>query len=406
MSFEHFLPQIIIIIVVAKLGAELAHRLGQPAVLGELAAGVIVGGSVLGWVKADNEVLHIFAELGAVLLLFEVGLECDLTQLLRIGGAALYVACAGVVLPFALGYGVAVLLGMEQSVAIFTGAALTATSVGITARVFSDMKRLQTREAQIVLGAAVADDIIGLIILAVVSGLAIHGTISAPKIAQVSAMAVVFLASTLIIGIRAAPLLLRVLEGAYTRGVLVSGIVALCLLISWLSAKSGLAPIVGAFAAGLLLARTEEPEQLQMRIRPIAELLIPIFFVMMGAQINLNTINVTSHAGRTTLLLTGLLLFVAVIGKVIGCGSIRSRDLNRALIGFGMIPRGEVGLIFAGMGLKLKILSDSYYTAIVTMVMATTLITPPLLKWVIERSPESEPATEEVELAEAPQDVL
>lgn len=371
MSFEHFLPQIIIIIVVAKLGAELAHRLGQPAVLGELLAGVIVGGSVLGWVKADNEVLHIFAELGAVLLLFEVGLECDLTDLLRIGGAA-----------------------------------LTATSVGITARVFSDMKRLQTKEAQIVLGAAVADDIIGLIILAVVSGLAIHGTISAPKIAQVSAMAVLFLASTLIIGIRAAPLLLRVLEGAETRGVLVSGIVALCLLISWLSAKSGLAPIVGAFAAGLLLARTKEPEHIQTRIRPIAELFIPIFFVMMGAQINLNTINVTSHAGRATLLLTGLLLFVAVIGKVIGCGSIRSRGLNRALIGFGMIPRGEVGLIFAGMGLKLKILSDNYYTAIVTMVMATTLITPPLLKWIIERSPESEPATEEVELAEAPQDVL
>jgi Kef-type K+ transport system membrane component KefB len=406
MSFEHFLPQIIIIIVAAKLGAELAHRLGQPAVLGELLAGVMVGGSVLGWVEADNEVLHIFAELGAVLLLFEVGLECDLTQLLRIGGAALYVACAGVALPFALGYGMAALLGQEQAVAIFVGAALTATSVGITARVFSDMNRLQTKEAQIVLGAAVADDIIGLIILAVVSGLAKHKTVQVMEIAQISVVSVAFLTITLVIGVRAAPLLLRVMERARTRGVLVSGIVSLCFFVSMLSAKIRLAPIVGAFAAGLLLARTEEPEQLQTRIRPIAELLIPVFFVIMGARINLSTVNVTTGEGRATLLLGGLLLLAAIVGKVFGCGSLPAEGFNRALIGFGMVPRGEVGLIFADRGLKGHVLTDNLYTAILMMVMGTTLLTPPLLKWLIERSPKAAPATEEVELAEAPQDVL
>lgn len=406
MSFEHFLPQIIIILVAAKLGAELAHRLGQPAVLGELVAGVIVGGSVLGWVKADNEVLRIFAELGAVLLLFEVGLECDLIQLLRIGGSALYVACAGVALPFTLGYGVAVGLGMEQKAAVFVGAALVATSVGITARVLSDMQRLQTQEAQIILGAAVADDILGLIILAVVSSMAIKGAVSLAEVAQISIVSVVFLVATLVIGIRAAPWLLRVLERARTQGVLVSGVIALCLFVAMLSAKIQLAPIVGAFAAGLLLARTEEPEQLQTRIRPIAELLIPVFFVIMGARINLSTVDVTTPEGRATLLLGGLLLLVAVVGKVFGCGSLPAKGFNRALIGFGMVPRGEVGLIFADRGLKYHILTDSLYTTILIMVMGTTLITPPLLKWLIERSPQAAPATEEVELAEAPQDVL
>jgi Kef-type K+ transport system membrane component KefB len=374
--------------------------------LGELLAGVIVGGSVLKVVDGHNDLLHVFAELGAVLLLFEVGLECDLTQLLRIGGAALYVAVAGVVLPFASGYGVAAALGTETKVAIFIGATLTATSVGITARVLADMKRLQTKEAQIVLGAAVADDIIGLIILAVVSGLAIHGTISALKIAQISAIAVAFLVSTMVVGIWAAPLLLKILDRARTRGVLVSGVMVLCLLTALLSAKSGLAPIVGAFAAGLLLARTEEPEHIQARIRPIAELLIPVFFVIMGAQIDVRTVNAATADGRATLLLSGLLFVVAVLSKVIGCGSLRSRGLNRALIGFGMVPRGEVGLIFAKTGMEHHILTPNLYTAIVTMVMATTLITPPLLKWVIDRSSTSEPAKEEVELVEAPQDVL
>lgn len=406
MSFEQFLLQLTIILVAAKLGAELAHRLGQPAVLGELLAGFVIGGSILKVVSGRDELLHIFAELGAVLLLFEVGLECDLTQLLRIGGAALYVACAGVALPFALGYGVGVAFHLSTSVAIFLGASLTATSVGITARVFSDMKRLQTKEAQIVLGAAVADDIIGLVILAIVSGLAERNTISVGNIAQVSAIAVLFLVGTIVVGIWAAPLLLKFVDQARTGGVLVGGVIALCFFVSLLAAKSGLAPIVGAFAAGLLLARTEHQEHIQDRIKPIAEFLIPVFFVIMGAQMNLQSLSVSSAAGRWTLLLTVVLFVVAVIGKVVGCGSIRTKGLNRYLIGFGMIPRGEVGLIFAGTGLKHGILTDDLYTAIVTMVMATTLVSPPLLKWIIERSPESAPSTEEVEMTEAPEAVL
>lgn len=406
MPFDHLLLSLVTLLVSAKLGAELAHRCGQPAVLGELLAGLLVGASALKLIDGNDETLHLFAELGAVLLLFEVGLECDLTQLLRIGGTALYVAAAGVVLPFGFGYGVGVLLGEPTPVAIFLGAALTATSVGITARVFADMQRLQTKEAQIVLGAAVADDVIGLIILAVVSGLAVQQTVSLLKVAQVTGVALGFLVVTLVVGLRAAPQLLRLMDRARSHGVLVSGALALCFAVSWLAERSGLAPIVGAFAVGLLLARTEQVENLTGRIKPIAEWLIPVFFVMMGARMDLRTVSLATPEGRGTLLLAGLLFVVGVLGKVAGGGSVPTRTLNRALIGCGMIPRGEVGLIFADTGLKHKILTDRLYTAIVIMVMATTLVTPPLLKWILSRDPHTDPASEAVSLPDAPADVV
>lgn len=406
MEIEQLLLSLTIILVAAKLGAEAAHRIGQHAVLGELLAGVIVGNSVLKLIDGHDKTLHLFAELGAVLLLFEVGLECDLTQMLRIGGAAMYVAVAGVVLPFALGYGVGAAMGMPTEVAVFLGATLTATSIGITARVFSDLNRLQTKEAQIVLGAAVADDVIGLIILAVVSGLAIRQTISATEIAQVTATAVGFLVVTLVVGIWAAPQLLRIVARARTGGVLVGSALALCFTLSLLAAVSGLAPIVGAFAAGLLLARTEHVEKLTARMQPIAEWLIPIFFVMLGAEMDLTTINVSTELGRSTLWLAALLFAVGVAGKVVGCGSLPTKSLNRALIGIGMIPRGEVGLIFAKTGRQAEILDSALFTAIVLMVMATTLVTPPLLKFIIARAHASSPPTEPVELPDPPAEVV
>ena len=382
---------IIIILVFAKVFGELAERIGQTPVLGELVAGVILGTSVLGWIRADraaalapeSSCLIFLAELGVIILLFEVGLESDLEDFLRVGWSAILVAMIGVVGPFAFGYYSSILLGLSYTSAIFMGAALTATSVGITARTLGDLGQMRTSAAKIILGAAVIDDVIGLIILAVVGSLVAGDTVSFGEVGKVVLLAVAFLVGGIAIGIPLAPHMLGLAKKLRTRGMLTISAFLFCLTLAYFAHELGLAAIVGAFAAGLVLARTEDLVHIQQRIKPIADIFVPIFFVMLGVSVNLSVMNPLDPHARGNLAFIGILVFVAVAMKVVAGLGVLKRGVSRLVVGVGMIPRGEVGLIFASIGLTRNIISSAEYAAIVAVVIITTFITPPLLKLVL-----------------------
>lgn len=368
-----------IILVAAKIGGEIAERIGQPAVLGELVAGVLVGGSVLGIVR-ENEIIDILAQIGVVILLFEIGVSSDFDVFMQAGLQAFVVAAVGVILPFVGGYFLASYLGMSIMQAVFLGATLTATSVGITVRVFHDLGHSKKKEAHIIIGAAVIDDVMALFILAVVIGLATTGIVTVFNVFKIMSYAVLFLAGSIVIGIVAAPFVLRIVQGMKTRGVLFVSAFSFCLLLAYFAKVVGLAPIVGAFAAGLILSRTEHKEYIEERIRPVADLFVPIFFVMMGVMVDLKTLNPFVASNQQSIIIALNLLAVAIIGKYFSGFSIPWTKVNRSLIGFGMVPRGEVGLIFASYGLAHKLIDKGLYTSVLIMIMLTTFITPPILK--------------------------
>lgn len=393
-----------VILAAAKLGGEAAVRIGQPAVLGELLMGVLLGNLSLlgvGWLEplASNETIGILAELGVLILLFEVGLEATVRDMLKVGLPSLLVAVLGVVTPFALGWGAGALMLPDASpyVHAFLGATLCATSVGITARVLKDLGRSQTREARVILGAAVMDDVLGLIILAVVAGViqaADRGSaLSLGDTALVLGKATVFLVGALTLGVAFSPRLFRLASRLRGRGVLLTTALVVCFVLAYLSAVVGLAPIVGAYAAGLILEdvhfrdfknRGEHP--LEELIQPVAILLVPIFFVLMGMRVDLTAF------GRVEVLgFAALLTLAAIVGKQACALGAIGGGLDRLSIGIGMIPRGEVGLIFASIGMSLTIggepvVSDATYSAVVIMVIVTTMATPPALKWSLTRA--------------------
>lgn len=397
-----------LMLLVAKLGGEAFERMGQPAVLGELIGGMIVGNLVLFGVTAveplkTDAVINALAEIGVILLLFEVGLESNLGDMLEVGWSALFVAVAGVVAPFFLGWGVAAyfLPGEARLGHIFIGATLCATSVGITARVLKDMGKLNTRVARIVLGAAVIDDVLGLIILAVVQG-AIQATAAGTSLSMLSVgiitlKAVGFLVVALLVGRFVVPYLFQGAGKLEGRGVLLALAVALCFVLSWAAAGIGLAAIVGAFAAGLLLEEAHiermpghTKHDLHQLLTPLTTILVPIFFVLMGLKVDLSTF------GRLDILgFAAVLTLVAIIGKQVCSLAVIDRGINRLAVGLGMIPRGEVGLIFAGIGATLMlpnaqgvsepVIGSATFAAVVIMVIVTTLVTPPLLKWALAR---------------------
>ena len=391
-----------VILIAAKLGGHLAVRLGQPAVLGELVFGVLLGNATLVGVDVfepmkASEPIALLASLGVLILLFEVGLESTIAQMLSVGWTSLLVAVLGVVTPFALGWGVGAWLLPDHSVYVhvFLGATLCATSVGITARVLRDLNQSQSPEARIILGAAVIDDVLGLIVLAVVTGIiSAAGTGATPgygAIALLIVKAMLFLGLSLLIGSRLAPRVLRVASYLRADGVLLGMGLAFCLLLAWLSALVGLAPIVGAFAAGLILEEVHYTEftqrgehGLEELIHPISNFLVPVFFVLMGMHTELR-----AFVQPGVPLLALALTIAAIIGKQV-CALGVPVALNQIAVGIGMIPRGEVGLIFANVGLGLmiageRIISPAVYSAIVVMVIVTTLVTPPALKWAFGR---------------------
>jgi len=387
---------LIAILVFAKIFGEGAERIGQPAVLGELVAGLVLGGSALGWVPTDGamgEMIHLLAEVGVAILLFEIGLETDLKEMFRVGVASASVATVGVFLPFLLGFVYWFIAdpsigvhpeGISLSmVAIFVGATLTATSVGITARVLTDLRLMHRAESRIIIGAAVIDDVLGLVILAVVSGLAGGATVTVLGVSRTFVVAVGFLVVAVIIGNYVAPKLFTLIDRMSVRGVLLVSAFSFALLFAALADKAGSAMIIGSFAAGIVLSSTNQFDLIVERIEPVADVFTPIFFVSVGAAVNVHLFNPFSDVFNAGVITVGAILFViAVVGKVlagyvVGWGS---EKLNRLAIGVGMIPRGEVGLIFADIGRRAGILSAETFSAILIMVIMTTFVAPPLLK--------------------------
>jgi Kef-type K+ transport system membrane component KefB len=386
-----FFGVLVIVFAAAKLLGAVAQRFGQPAVLGELIAGVFVGSSVLGVVDPKQETFHLLAEIGVVILLFEIGLETDLRRLLALGGPAAVVALVGVVLPFAMGYGVCLAFGLEHGVCIVAGASLTATSVGITARVLADLGRLQDVESQIILGAAVLDDILGLIILAVVQGLAAGKPVTLGRVLVITALAFGFLIAALLIGKLVVPVLFRLLRGVRIPGTMTMVAVMLAFGMAWLADQAGSALIIGSFAAGLLLSGTEHAEEVERGVAHLGHFFVPLFFVSVGAAVDVRALNPFDPVNRSTLLLGAVLIVVAVLGKFLAGYApfwIRAR---KSVIGVGMVPRGEVGLIFAQKGLDSNQLSAGQFSAITVMVMVTTFLAPPLLKWLLPPNSGSSP---------------
>jgi Kef-type K+ transport system membrane component KefB len=412
-SPEHFFFVLIAVLVSAKLLGELAERVGQPAVLGELVAGVLLGASALGVLPHAGpiaDVIELLKEVGVAILLFEIGLETDLKEIFRVGGAAPTVALVGVVAPFVLGYlywslatpaiGTHAPGITDQIVAIFVGATLTATSVGITARVLNDIGRLHTREARVIIGAAVVDDVLGLVILAVVSGLAAGAGFSVLGMARTFAIAVGFLVVAVVIGSRVAPRLFGLVDRMGVRGVLLVFAFSFALLFAALAALVGSAMIIGSFAAGIVLSQTNQFDMITERIKPVADIFTPIFFVVVGAGVDVTLfLPWSANFSVPVLAVGGVLLAIGIFGKVISGYAVgwRGRKLNHLAIGVGMVPRGEVGLIFAELGRSRGILSSEVFSAILIMVIFTTFMAPPVLKPVFGRSGAAPPATEGAE---------
>jgi Kef-type K+ transport system membrane component KefB len=363
------------ILLGAKALGELAERLGQPAVLGEMLAGVILGPSLLGLVDPSSQIVHIMAEVGVVVLLFSIGLETDLKRLLAVGGTAITVASAGVVLPFVGGFAASLLLGLTNAQAIVMGAALTATSVGITARVLGDLGQLNKPDGQVILGAAIVDDVIGLIILAVVSDAVSGETITLSTILLKTAIAFGFLIVAVLVGGRLADPVLRVAQRSTRLDVIAAIALAGAFLLALAADRFGSAPIIGAFAAGLIIAPTPYLHRVEVHVRALGSFFVPIFFVSVGAAVNLQSL-----IEPRTLMVGGILLVIALAGKMAAGYAPWWYRGHKLLIGVGMVPRGEVGLIFAQLGLALTVLDDALFSALALVVFVTTFLAPPLLK--------------------------
>jgi Kef-type K+ transport system membrane component KefB len=386
MTISGLLLALLAIFAAAKLFGELAERIGQPAVLGEMAGGIVIGVSGFHLIDPHDAVLHLLSQLGVVLLLFLIGLETDLKRLLSVGGASVTVAVAGVALPFAGGAGAGMLLGYPSDVAIFLGAALTATSVGITARVLSDLGYLKSDEAQVILGAAVVDDVLGLVILAVVSAVAAGQKMTTLAIAKMFGLAVGFVALAIVIGSILAPHLIHWIARLRVAKALFFTSLMFAFALAWLADLAGSALIIGAFAAGLVLARTERGADIEHEVHDVAHFFVPIFFVLVGAAVDLRSLNPMNAATRPFFVVGLLLTVVAVAGKLLAGYAAFGRPLRKIIIGVGMIPRGEVGLIFAQVGLTARVLTSGLYSSVALMVMATTFVAPPALRVLLAKS--------------------
>ncbi len=382
-----------IIFVTAKMGAIIADKLGQPQVLGELLGGIAVGNLALmhintfDFIKVDP-IVGIFASIGVIILLFEVGLETNITEMMAVGMRSFLVAIVGVVTPFVLGYYAVsfIIPGLTDLTKLFMGAILTATSVGITARVFQELGKLKSQEARIVLGAAVIDDILGLVILAIVSGLVMTGNVDADDVILISTKAIGFVVLSLAAGILLAKRTFKLLAFFKLPGMMLTSALVACFLGAYFADKAGLATIVGAFAVGLVLEELhfkpfESQKTIEEYIQPISYFFVPIFFVITGMKVDLSVFADLTIVGAAL-----ALTVMAILGKIISGWSFTSdTKINRLLIGVGMVPRGEVGLIFAIVGKELGVINDSLYAITVIMVVLTTVIAPPALDYLIKK---------------------
>lgn len=366
-----------VMLAAAKIMAEVFERLKQPAVVGEILAGIVIGPSLLGWVE-PSELITILAEVGVIFLLFTVGLETKPQAIFQVGKRAVMVGVLGVVLPFVAGYAIAMWWDGSFVEAMFIGAALVATSVGITARVLGSMGLLDMQTSRIILGAAVIDDILGLIILSLVSSVSQQGTVSPAGLAKTAGAAILFTVFVGLVGskvlTRLAPTIqkLRVSKPFFNIGLI------LCFGLSVASIYVGVAAIIGAFLAGMALAEaTEDNHKMHQLTSGVTEFLVPFFLVNIGMQLDLGVFGNTSVVA-----LAAIVTVVAVITKFVGCGlgawGMKRREM--AQIGIGMVPRGEVGIVVAQIGLGLGVISSNFFASVLFMAVATTLIAPPFIK--------------------------
>jgi Kef-type K+ transport system membrane component KefB len=418
-----------ILVLLAKVGGTV-KKWGQPPVLGELMIGVILGNlGLLGFHLVDElkniPYIAFLAELGVILLLFQIGLESNIDKMKKAGIRAFLVATVGLVIPFALGtyiVGPWLLPGLDFNAYLFLGAILTATSVGITARVFKDLNCLQSKEAQIVLGAAVIDDVMGLVVLAIVTAVVTVGSVSLASIGIITLKAFGFLIGAIVVGSLVAPFLGKFFSSIRSGAGMMFGLAfAFCFTFAYIASLFGLAPIVGAFAAGLILDpvhfKTFRPPVVAQKIKELLEkikdkdsvkeirrvieehedrhvenlientsrFLVPVFFVYTGLQVNLSALFNVS-----ILLIALAITVVAIVGKIVS-GLAAGRGVSKLTVGFGMIPRGEVGIIFANVGKQLGVVNDQIFGAIMIVIILTTLLAPPLLSYALKRQNSSKP---------------
>jgi Kef-type K+ transport system membrane component KefB len=380
----------LVVFASAKLLSEVFERVGQPGIVGEILAGVLIGPYVLGWL-APNEVLSILSDLGVMFLLFRVGLEVKASELMKVGGTALVVALAGVILPFFMGWGICTLWGEPRIESIFTGAAMVATSVGITAQVLAARGLLDRRASKIILAAAVVDDVLGLIVLAFVSGLA-RNSVQYLDLAITGTLAMGF---TLLIAKFGTRTVARVIPRVQANMNLAEAEFALAMTLlfglSLLAVYAGVAAIIGAFLAGMALSETVD-HRVSVLTNGVAELLVPFFLAGIGMHLSFSSFSSLSKIGL------GLVILVAaVLSKFVGCGigAVRLGRKDAIRVGVGMVPRGEVGMVVAQIGLRMGVMHESIYGIIVFMSVATTLIAPPLLKFAFHGET-AEPAPEEI----------
>ncbi|MGA8807922.1 MAG: cation:proton antiporter [Thermoanaerobaculia bacterium] len=385
MAIAELLLALLAIFAAAKLFGELAERIGQPAVLGEMVGGVAVGVSGLHLINPHDPLLHVLAELGVLLLLFLIGLETNIQRLLSVGVASLAVALAGVILPFAAGYGIGMWLGYPTTVSVFLGATLTATSVGITARVLSDLGHLKSDESQVILGAAVVDDILGLVLLSVVSAMAAGQKLTVIGLGKTFGIAFGFVFLAIVIGSVLAPRLIALITRLRVAKALFFASIMFAFALAYLADVIGSAVIIGAFAAGLVLARTDRGREIEHEVYDVAQFFIPIFFVSVGAAVDVKALNPFRADTRQFFVVGILLTLVAIAGKLVAGYAAFGRPLRKIVIGVGMIPRGEVGLIFAQLGLTAGLLSAGLYSSVAMMVMVTTFVAPPLLRSLLSK---------------------
>lgn len=428
------LLSLVVIYLASKLGGELSRMMDFPPVLGELVGGVVVGASALhllvfpesGAIATDSvimnilqfignlspeavtsvfqsqsEAISILAELGVIVLLFEIGLESDLRELKKVGYQAAIVACVGVAVPFAVGtVGLMFFFHIPAIPAIFAGAALTATSIGITSKVLSELGHLKSREGQIIVGAAVIDDVLGIIVLAVVASLAKTGEVDILNVIYLIVSATVFLIGSILLGKFFNKTFVTIADKLQTRGKLIIPAFIFAFFMAFIGNAIHLEAILGAFAAGLVLDETDKRKELDQQVIPIADILVPIFFVTVGARVDLGVLNPIVPENQQGLIIAIFLVVVAIIGKVVTGWSVFGQPgINRLAIGVGMIPRGEVGLVFLGIGAASGAIDKPLQAAIIIMVILTTFLAPPFLRLAFNKqSGETEELVEPADL--------
>ncbi len=372
--------QLLIVLFSAKLGGFVFEKLKQPKVLGELFIGLLIGPSVLGLMDVSNEMIIFLANIGIIALLFEVGIESRISELMKTGFSSLMVALIGVILPLLLAmiYGL-YFLGFDSVKAFFLGAVLTATSVGLTVRVLQELNKVNSTEGKIILGAAVIDDILGLILLSILVDVSNTGAVIFENIITISLLAFGFLLISALVGRKLEDQIINLVHKLNVQRTFIVMAFVFALFMSFVAIEIGLAAIVGAFAAGLILEREEHVEHIREKTHVLTQLFAPVFFVLAGA-----AVDVGSLFSVENIILIVVLSIIASIGKIAaGFGAFKEKA-NKLAIGYGMLPRGEVGLIFAQFGLNAGLIGEAFYSALIAVIMITTFIAPPLLKKALE----------------------